>query len=90
MTKKQCPDFALIAGAMARDQQMAEQVCQLIGDEDVTEAEGRKMLTLISEGKLSSPMPNWMYTYPAIPTYTYPQPYLPTITSTITSSDWQQ
>ncbi len=94
MAKKQCPDFALIAGAMARNQQMAEQVCRLIEGGEVTEAEGRKMLKLIGEGKLSSPSCSHWWPFPITYPYTPPLPpaipYNPWITASGTTDNTKE
>ncbi len=49
---KQATDFALMAGAFASDARMAQQVCKLLADGDVTEAIARKLLKLVGDGKI--------------------------------------
>jgi hypothetical protein len=71
--KKEATDFALLASAFARDEQMARQVCQLLADGDVQESVARKMLALVRDGKLQTQTQS-------VPWYVY-QPYRWTYTN---------
>jgi len=76
--KKEASDFALLSGAFAKDQAMAQQICGLLADEDIDEDEARMMLKLVGKDKLKSGnltyitcnrhhhgyYPYWMNTYP--------------------------